>query len=106
MRRGMKCNRLSQNSVTALVATLETVASRLIRGAHQCALGENRKKIVPRYLMKAIETDPDLRVLFGNIRVAGAGVMPTPRSVKRKNPPVTKKKAKKKAAPKKKQKMK
>lgn len=83
------------------MAALEAIARRLLRRAHECALGENRKKIVPRYLMKAIETDPDLRVLLRDVRIARAGVMPTVLTLKRKAPTAAAAK-KKRAVPKRK----
>lgn len=78
MRKYMKCNRLSQDSIIGMAAVLETVARWLIRSAHESAKKEKRKKIVSRYLMKGIATNVDLLSLLGNVRIAGSGVMPTP----------------------------
>ncbi len=94
IRRNMTCKNLGEAATIVMTAALEAVVRRILRCSLVAAeTDRKRKKITPRYIMLAIAEDPDLRILFKGVHIAGSGVVPRP---KRKRVPDKKKKRKRK----------
>ena len=81
IRLNMTCRNLGETATITMTAALEAVARRLVRGALKAAVSDRkRKKITPHYIMLAIHNDPDLRILFKGVHIAGSGVVPMRRT--------------------------
>eukprot|EP00092_Neocalanus_flemingeri_P004074 GFUD01004386.1.p2 GENE.GFUD01004386.1~~GFUD01004386.1.p2 ORF type:complete len:157 (-),score=59.23 GFUD01004386.1:188-658(-) len=80
LKRRMKAARVGRfirpSSVVYMGAVLEYLLAEVLELAGNCARDNKRKVIKPRHVMMAVEMDDELKPLFSDVVMPGAGVVP------------------------------
>jgi histone H2A len=76
IKKGRFSHRVGSNAPIFMAAILEYVVAEVLEVAGNNARAEKKTRLRPRHVMLAIEEDQDLKHVFKDITIAGAGVAP------------------------------
>ncbi|XP_063695519.1 late histone H2A.2.2-like [Culicoides brevitarsis] len=72
---------VQRGAAVYFTAVIEYLVAEVLELAADMAKRHNKSRLTPRFIMMAIRTDEELNMLFGNIDISEAGIIPHIHSV-------------------------
>ena len=81
MKKGKFATRVAAGAPVYLAAICEYLTAEILELAGNAARDHKKTRIIPRHIQLAVRNDEELNKLFGDVTIAGGGVLPHVHSV-------------------------